>query len=150
GIVGVVFNGQQLGGFGPVERILVHAGDGDDVVIVEPEVKLPARIEGGPGDDCLQGGSGPHVLFGEDGNDVLIAGTGRPALHAGPGRNRIVVPQRMGEIRVGPAANGEVLGLLADAYKLRDLPSPGKSGGHGNGPHDGPTPIILGAADLAD
>jgi hypothetical protein len=149
--VHVVFNGTGLGSFGPVARILARAGDGDDMVVLGPEVKLPTRLEGGPGDDCLQGGSGPDLLFGEDGNDVLIAGTGRPALHAGPGRNRIVVPHSMGVIRVAPSADGKVLQQLTNAYTLRGvLLSADKSQGAISTRDGVPSPIILGAADLGD
>lgn len=151
GVVRVVFGGRKSRKFGPVGQILVLAGAGDDRVVVDRRVKLPARLEGGAGDDCLQGGSGPDLLFGEDGNDVLIAGTGRPALDAGPGRNRIVVPHSMGEIRVAPSADGEVLQQLTNAYKLRALLSgAGKSPGQHSAHDDPPSPIILGAADLRD
>ena len=93
GTVRVVFNGKYLGGFGPVARIVVQSGDGDDVLVVEPGVGLSVRLEGGSGDNCLQSGSGGDLLLSGSGNDVLIAGTGRPALDAGPGVNRVVVPQ---------------------------------------------------------
>ncbi len=77
--------------------------------------------EGGSGDDCLQGGAGADLLFGGDGDDVLIAGTGRPALDAGTGSNRIVFPPSMGELRVAPSADGELLPLIAGAYTLTPL-----------------------------
>ena len=96
GTVRVVFNGKYLGGFGPVARIVVQSGDGDDVLVVEPGVGLSVRLEGGSGDNCLQSGSGGDLLLSGSGNDVLIASTGRPALDAGPGVNRVVVPQSMG------------------------------------------------------
>jgi hypothetical protein len=150
GRVRVVFDGLDLGSFGPVARIVVRAGDGDDVVVVDPQVVLPARLEGGAGDDCLQGGSGPDQLFGEEGNDVLIGTPGRDALHGGPGRNRIVIPSSMGEIRVAPSADSEVLQQLTNAYTLRDLLSGADtSPGPGSAP-GGPSPILLGAADLDD
>jgi hypothetical protein len=146
----VVFDGLDLGSFGPVARIVVRAGDGDDVVVVDPQVVLPARLEGGAGDDCLQGGSGPDQLFGEEGNDVLIGTPGRDALHGGPGSNRIVLPSSMGEIRVAPSADSDVLQHLTNAYTLRDLladadNAPGPAAAPG-----GPSPILLGVADLGD
>jgi len=151
GVVRVVFGGRKSRKFGPIGQILVLAGASGDRVVVDRRVKLPARLEGGAGDDCLQGGSGPDLLFGEDGNDVLIAGTGRPALDAGPGRNRIIVPHSMGEIRVAPSADGEVLRQLTNAYKLRALLSGArKSPGQHSAHDDPPSPIILGAADLRD
>jgi hypothetical protein len=145
GMVRVAFNGKQLGRFGPVARILVRAGDGDDVVRVASDIDVPARIDGGAGHDCLQGGGAPNVLLGGAGEDVLIAGPGRPALHGGPGANRIVVPRRIGEIRVGPAADAGVLRGLDQFYTLRRL---GSGAGKTLGRIAPPTPIILGATDL--
>jgi hypothetical protein len=147
----VVFNGTELGSFGPVARIVVRAGDGDDTVVVSPQVVLPTRLEGGAGNDCLQGGSGPDQLFGEEGDDVLIGTRGRDALHAGPGSNRIVIAEPMGEIRVSPSADGALLRLLQTAYTLRTL-SPGAAGSRGAtaGGNDAPSPIILGADDVYD
>jgi hypothetical protein len=145
--VRVVWNDRKLGPFGPLVQVLVRAGEGDDVVIMASDVGVPARIEGGGGHDCLQGGGAPILLFGREGDDVLIAGTGRPALHSGPGANRIIVPRRMGEVRVGPGADGDVLKALGPLYTTRRL-------GTGSSSHSGHgasiTPIILGAADVAD
>jgi hypothetical protein len=53
GEVRVVFDGMKLGSFGPVARIFVRAGDGDDVVVAKPQMKLPVHLDGGAGDDCL-------------------------------------------------------------------------------------------------
>jgi hypothetical protein len=144
----VIFDGIDLGTFGPVARILVRAGDGDDVVAVEPQVTLPTRLEGGTGDDCLQGGSGPDVLFGGDGDDTLVGTRGRDALHAGQGSNAIVFATRIGEIRVTRSAEGALLRHLATAYTLRGLPL-----GNGTVPGSGgarPSPIILGPPDLGN
>ena len=145
GTVRVVFNGKHLGSFGPVARVLVQGGDGDDVLVVEPEIGLPVRLEGGTGDNCLQSGSGGDLLIGGPGNDVLIAGTGRPALDAGPGVNRVVVPQSMGELWVAPSANGELLRQIGTLYTLQPLPQ-----GSVGPSQDAPSPIILRPADLAD
>ncbi|HEY5312272.1 MAG TPA: hypothetical protein VIK18_07120, partial [Pirellulales bacterium] len=155
GFVRVKFNGRHLGTFGPVAQILVQGGDGDDVIVVKPGVDLPARLEGGAGDDCLQGGSGADLLLAGDGDDVVIAGTGRPALDAGPGSNRIVFPPSMGVLRVAPSAAGEFLPLIAGAYTLqplrqghrRSLQGRHRPPGQSNGL---PSPIILGPADLGD
>jgi Ca2+-binding RTX toxin-like protein len=140
-----MFNGKDLGSFGPVARILVQGGGGDDVLVVEPGIGLPVRLEGGSGDNCLQSGSGGDLLFSGPGNDVLIAGSGRPALDAGPGVNRVIVPQSMGELWVAPSANGELLRQIGTLYTLQPLPQ-----GTGETSQQAPIPIILGPADLAD
>jgi len=49
--VRVIFNDLRLGHYGPIARIEVDAGDGDDVVLVGGAVELPARLNGGPGHD---------------------------------------------------------------------------------------------------
>jgi hypothetical protein len=145
GTVSVVFNGKYLGSFGPVARIVVQSGDGDDVLVVEPGVGLPVRLEGGSGDNCLQSGSGGDLLLSGPGNDVLIAGTGRPAVDAGPGVNRVVVPQSMGELWVAPSANGKLLRQIGTLYTLQPLPQ-----GTSEASLEAPSPIILGPGDLAD
>jgi hypothetical protein len=151
GVVRIIFDGKELGSFGPVARIVVRAGDGNDVVIVKPQVTLPARLEGGAGDDCLQGGSGPELLFGEDGDDTLVGTRGRDALHAGQGSNRIVIAQPMGEIRVTPSADGALLQQLATAYTLRGLhPGRDRSARASAAHTTTPSPILLGATDLGD
>jgi Ca2+-binding RTX toxin-like protein len=148
GVVRVEFDGTDLGSFGPIARIVVRGGPGDDVLIVEPSVDLPVRLEGGAGDDCLQGGSGGDQLFGGPGNDVLIAGTGRPAVVVGPGSNRVVFPPSMGELRIARSAGGEFLALIAHAYTLQPLlQNKAAPPGQNNSP---PSPIILGPADVAD
>ena len=146
GVVRVVFDGQPLGAFGPVARVLVRGGAGRDVIIVGPNVGLPARVEGGDGGDCLQAGSGADVLISGGGDDVLVAGTGRPALDAGGGSNRVVVPRRMGGLWATPAADGFPLRQIGMVYGLAPPPrDPGRAS------QAGPLrPLVLGPADLAD
>lgn len=148
-VVRVVFGGRKSRKFGPVGQIVVLAGAGDDRVVVDRRVELPARLEGGTGNDCLRGGSGPDLLFGEDGDDVLIGTGGRDALHGGVGSNRVVVSGRMGAVRVGPSAGGEVLQQLTTAYTLRGLHSGDDESSEAGADRDGTlTPIVLGPADL--
>jgi Ca2+-binding RTX toxin-like protein len=61
------------GGFA---RVLVYAGDGADVVTVADAVTVPARLDGGAGNDTLSGGAGDDSLQAVAGNDVLC----RPAV----------------------------------------------------------------------
>jgi hypothetical protein len=143
--VHIDWNGRRLGRFGPISRIVIWGHAGNDVLIVKSDVSLPAVLSGGRGDDCIQGGSGADRLLGGPGNDVLIAGTGRPALEPGPGANRIVVPQGMGTLRYAPGVSSNVLSLLQDFYNLETLSS--SSAGASSEP---PTPILLGASDLAN
>jgi RTX calcium-binding nonapeptide repeat (4 copies) len=143
--VRVVFNGVNLGRYGPVAKIMVNAGDGNDTVHLDPEVTLPARLNGGPGNDRLRGGSGPDLVFGEDGDDVLVGSPGRDALDAGPGSNRVVVRESMGIVQVSPSAAGDVLRILSRAYTLQPL---GTARQHVSASEL--SPIIIGGTDLLD
>ena len=120
--VRVAIGGWNAGRYGPVDRIVVDAGDGNDTVLVSPAVRLPVRINGGRGNDVLRGGSGPDVVMGEEGDDLLIGSDGRDALDTGPGRDRLIALWPMGEIHVGATAEGDVLRILSTAYTLRPLP----------------------------
>jgi hypothetical protein len=144
-VVRVTYDGVDLGSFGPVSRIRVEAGAGDNVVVVKPDVKIPVQLVGGTGDDCLESGSGADVVLGGDGNDVLIAGTGRPALKTETGKSRIVVPQSMGTISAAPSADAKVLKELSGIYTVQPLPQ-----GPGSSSQASPNPIVLAPADLGD
>ena len=148
-IVRVVFNGVNLGPRGPVAKIVVHAGDGNDTVLVDSEVELPAELHGGAGNDHLRGGSGPDLLFGEDGDDLLIGNRGRDALDGGPGQNRVVVRESMGRILVGSSARGDVLRILSQTYTLRPL-SGEQRALRRNGSKRDIGPVIVGGGDLRD
>jgi Ca2+-binding RTX toxin-like protein len=139
--VRVIVNGEDRGHHGPIVRIEIHAGDGDDTVRVGERVELPVRIEGGPGDDRLRGGAGHDLVFGEDGDDVLFASRGRDALEGGPGSNQLRIGQPTERIWVG-SATGEAARILAQAYRLVPLASAGPAIELG--------PIVVGPADLAD
>ena len=139
--VRVSFDGRDLGRFGPIAKLDIEAGDGNDVVVVGPRVRLPARIDGGAGNDRLRGGSGPDLLLGGEGNDTLFGSRGRDTLDGGPGSNRVIITQSMGTIWVSASARGEATRLLAKAYTLRPLSA---AGGSATGP------IVVGAADLND
>lgn len=137
--VSVILNGRPSGPFGPVRRIVVHAGEGRDTVRLDPSLSIPAVLHGGPGDDRLIGGAGPDIFYGEDGDDVMVGAGDRDAFLGGSGRDSIVLPRSMGTIATGPSAAGETLALLRKAYTLQPL---------GRRTPDGP--LLVGAKDLAD
>ncbi len=74
----------------PLERIVVYALAGDDIVEVAPCLGLSAWLYGGSGNDRLKGGSGNDVLLGGEGDDVLIGSSGRDLLIGGLGADRLV------------------------------------------------------------
>jgi hypothetical protein len=62
----------------------VNAGGGDDFVSVDPRVRIPATLRGGPGNDRLAGGGGADKLVGGAGNDILSGRGGSDSLFGGP------------------------------------------------------------------
>lgn len=64
GLVGIEYWGQQ----------------GDDVLVIEPQVKLPASIYGNAGNDSLAGGSGDDWIEDRFGRNLLSGGGGNDAL----------------------------------------------------------------------
>src|SRR5262249_34350270 len=60
-----------------VSRLLVYGRRGDDTLVVDPALALPALLDGGPGNDRLVAGGGPSILVGGAGADTLVGGPGR-------------------------------------------------------------------------
>ncbi len=48
----------------PIGGFEVNAGAGDDVVSVDPRIRIAATLRGGPGNDRLSGGGGADKLIG--------------------------------------------------------------------------------------
>jgi RTX calcium-binding nonapeptide repeat (4 copies) len=139
----VTWNGVDLGEYGPISGITLDGNAGDDALIVKSGVSIPAIVDGGTGDDCIQGGSGGDQLFGDEGDDVVIAGTGRPAIKGGVGSNRLVLPQSMGTLRYGPGVDDAIIAPLKQYYDLKPL------GAQTANSKAKPSPIILGVSDLS-
>jgi hypothetical protein len=70
---------------GDVTSLRVVACDGDDQVLVNHDVGVPARLEGGGDRDHLRAGGGPAVLEGGDGDDVVHGGPAADVLLGGAG-----------------------------------------------------------------
>lgn len=97
-----------------IERVDVTTGNaGSDVRI---RAALPARIQGGAGDDLLIGGPGDDVIDGGGGKDVIGGGEGGDELTGGPdddlltyvdriGRGGALVPRKEG-VAVIPGQSG--------------------------------------------
>jgi Ca2+-binding RTX toxin-like protein len=90
GDVAVSLNGHSLGTYRPTSRIIAYGGAGDDVIIVSPDITLPAWLYGGEGNNILVGGGGNNVLVGGSGDDLLIGGRGRNLLIGGLGADWLV------------------------------------------------------------
>jgi Ca2+-binding RTX toxin-like protein len=72
--------------------LVVHAGDGDDVVdaVDTAPTGISLQLDGGDGNDVLLGGSSANSLQGGLGDDVLIAGLGTTVLDGGLGDNVLI------------------------------------------------------------
>jgi Ca2+-binding RTX toxin-like protein len=104
--VTVSINGTTVGTFAltggaAFGRVIVNAGDGNDVVQLSGGLNVPALLFGGNGDDTLNaagsiaanvlvGGAGNDNLTGGSGNDVLIGGLGADIIN-GSGGDDIVI-----------------------------------------------------------
>lgn len=76
-----------------VERIEVRLGFlGSDVRI---RAALPAKLDGGPGDDLLVGGPAEDAIDGGGGHDILGGGPGADLLEGGPGSDLVTYADRL-------------------------------------------------------
>ena len=66
-------------------RIVIDSSVGDDVVQIDAAVSSSLLVHAGQGDDVIEGGSGNDRLYGEDGNDVVSGGAGHDWLIGGNG-----------------------------------------------------------------
>ena len=87
-----------------VDKIFGDGKEGDDQIIIQPGVAIPAELHGGEGADTLQGGDGPDKLYGEAGDDVIRGGAGDDAIFAGLGNDQLA----------GDAGNDQIQGDEGD------------------------------------
>jgi len=71
-------------------RLIVINGKGGDDFIVNGARAIPARLNGGAGNDYLSGGHGNDTLLGGPGHDRLIGQGGDDVLDGGPGNDQLV------------------------------------------------------------
>lgn len=98
-----------------VKKIELKGGGGNDTLIVDPSVNIPAELEGGEGEDELGGGGGNDKIDGGNGIDQMTGGAGADHFindatdditdfNPGQGDTRDVAPVGGGGI---PAPTGE-------------------------------------------
>jgi RTX calcium-binding nonapeptide repeat (4 copies) len=122
----VIDNGTLVNRFASnqVAQIAVAAGDGDTTVKIAANVRQPATIEGGAGDDVLMAGGGPTTLIAGTGpaklvggpapdiliaggpNDILIGRSGKDKIQLGFGNDRVYGP--VGEDIEGAQASDRI------------------------------------------
>ncbi len=64
------------------QELNISVGEGDDQIVLSPEVNLPTWIDGGEGNDFLVGGSGNDTMDGGLGNDTISGGPGNDHIYA--------------------------------------------------------------------
>ena len=112
-------------------RVHVEAGDGDDLVGLWDDFRVPVELSGGAGDDALAGGPGNDDLQGGEGDDSLTGGPGNDrsageqgADHLGGGEDADTLLGGDGDDIVdGEAGAGDV--LLGQAGRDLLLGGPG-------------------------
>jgi phospholipase C len=112
---------------GPVSRIEVYAQGGNDHVVIDPAVTVPAFVFGGAGNDHLQAGGGPAVLVGGGGNDRLVGGAA-PGVLIGGGGNDQLIPGSGNDLLIADGtafdANLDVLKALLAQQTAAAAPDP--------------------------
>jgi len=83
--------GRVLGTFRPgdFQRIVAFGLGGNDTIVVDQRINMPAELHGGDGNDVLFGGPGRDQLFGDAGNDNLHGGSGNDQLFGADGNDSL-------------------------------------------------------------
>ncbi len=85
-----VSESEKVGTFAGVKSIVVNGGDGDDFLIANDRVRIPATYNGGKGNDLIQAGYGNDVVNGDAGNDTLFGGRGNDKSNGGDGDDTFI------------------------------------------------------------
>lgn len=68
-----------------ITTLIVNGKSGNDTLSFSDNVRIPATLSGGDGNDIMVGGANHDVLVGGGGNDILTGGPGGDALFGGTG-----------------------------------------------------------------
>lgn len=83
--------GQWQGNFnGPISRVVIDAGAGNDQIAVDRAGAVAAWLYGGAGNDRISGGSGGGLFLGGGGDDRITGGSGRSVQIGGLGADTLV------------------------------------------------------------
>ncbi len=80
---------QEVFSMAGVTSLIVNGGLGDDVITIDPSVKVATTVNGGPGNDTIFGGGGFNYLIGGAGNDEIHGGPGSNVLWGGFGNDTL-------------------------------------------------------------
>lgn len=91
GLYEVNVNGQsQLMTRQQLEHTQFNLGAGNDLLVVDPNVKASVHADGGKGHDLMTGGGGNDVLTGGKGRDLILGGGGHDTISGGKGRDLLI------------------------------------------------------------
>ncbi|MCC7349479.1 MAG: hypothetical protein IT446_02825 [Phycisphaerales bacterium] len=89
GRIRLLMNGSNKGAFTVTSSVIVNGDEGNDTIIVAPNITLPTILDGGAGDDIIIGGRGINTLTGGNGNDLLYSPGSSGRLYGGAGNDRL-------------------------------------------------------------
>lgn len=87
--VQVTVNGVAGDPFVPEWPLLIYGLGGNDTIVIDSAVNVPALIYGGGGDDVIQGGAGDDTIYGNTGDDTIDSGDGLNSAMGGLGNDSI-------------------------------------------------------------
>jgi Ca2+-binding RTX toxin-like protein len=97
--------------------IYLSGGGGNDTLVVNSMIDLPATIVGGPGKDILAGAMGDDALDGGPGNDTLVGGRGDDSLDGGSGKDKLFGGDGDDVLSGGTGNDAVTGGSGADAFE---------------------------------
>lgn len=83
----------------------VNVDGGNDLVVLTPDIPIPATLRGGPGNDRLSGGGAADKIIGGPGDDVLGGRRGDDWIFGGPGDDRLLGGPGDDQLRGGPGVD---------------------------------------------
>jgi len=115
---------------GSFSLILADALQGNDKIIIDPNVEIRAELDGGAGDDELQGGSAADLLRGGAGSDRIAGGAGNDVIEGGAGDDSLAGGLGNDHIEAGDG-NDVLVGEDDDDILLGDAGDDVMAGGAG-------------------
>ena len=101
GSVVVTINGHPVGHYEQALHLVQVQGlAGDDQIIIDQAIGVPAQVFGGEGDDFIQGGSGDDVLDGGAGADVIRGVAGDDTIAGGDDQDWVDGQQGRDQVQV--------------------------------------------------
>jgi Ca2+-binding RTX toxin-like protein len=113
-----------------VNRIVAFGLAGNDTIVVDGRLTMPAELHGNEGNDCLSAAGGNDRLFGEDGNDKLYGGKGSDMLSGGSGQDSLSGGDG-GDVLSGEGGNDKLYGEAGSDVLLGGAGNDQLLGGNG-------------------